>query len=160
MKKGELMNSRRYLSDIPIFRNLTKRELNEVEGIMHKRTVRDMEVIAQAGEPPLAIYIIKSGRVDFVIGKPGEEGGIIESYSGGDVIGEICIFDDEPRPSSIISRGDSELLGIFKYDLDGLMKKNPRLGYKILKNVGSTLVKRVRKLNALLGETVNKKTDD
>jgi len=153
------MDSNSYLSDTPIFKYLTKRELNEIEGIMHKRSVRDLEVIAQAGEPPLAIYIIKSGRVDFVIGKPGEEGEIVESYSIGDVIGEICIFDDEPRPSSMISRGDSELLGIFKYDLDELMKKTPRIGYKILKNIGSKLVKRVRKLNALLIETVNK-TDE
>ncbi len=146
-----------YLSEITIFKNLTKRELNEVEGIIHKRTVKDMEVIAQAGEPPLAIYIIKSGHIDFVIGKPGEEGEVIENYTSGDIVGEICIFDDEPRPSSIISRGESELLGIFKYDIDELMKKRPIIGYKILKNIGEKLVKRVRKLTALLNESTKLK---
>ncbi|RMF94326.1 MAG: cyclic nucleotide-binding domain-containing protein [Candidatus Schekmanbacteria bacterium] len=147
------------LSKISIFKNLTKKEISEIEAIMHKRFVKDMEVIAQAGEPPLAIYIIKSGRIDYVVGKTGEEGEIVESYKDGDVVGEICIFDDNPRPSTLIARGDSEIYGIFKYDLEEVMRKNPKLGYKILKNLGEKLAKRIHELTLLLKEKIDRTSD-
>ncbi|MBI5375661.1 MAG: cyclic nucleotide-binding domain-containing protein [Candidatus Schekmanbacteria bacterium] len=146
------MGMTKYLASLPLFEGLSKRELREIEAIIHQRNFKDMEVISQAGELPLAIYVIKKGQVNLVIGKPGEVGDIIETLVSGDVVGEICLFDDEPRFTSIISIGDTETYGMFKYDIEELMRRNEKLGFKIVRNIGKKLASRVRKLSHLVYE--------
>ena len=54
------------LKKIPVFEDLTKRELGSIERILHKREYRQDELIFREGEPGVGMYIIESGKVRIV----------------------------------------------------------------------------------------------
>ena len=132
------------LMNIPIFENLSKREIASVERILHRREYMPDEIIFHQEEPGMGMYIIYSGRVT-IVSEP--EGLLLSELSDGDFFGEVALFDESPRSATAIAKTSCQVLGFFQPDLFGLIERDPRLGVKVILRLVRIIVARLRNTN-------------
>jgi CRP/FNR family transcriptional regulator, cyclic AMP receptor protein len=142
-RKKEKQNEDIYtmLAKIPIFEDLSKRELKAIERILHQRTYAVNEPIFNEGDPGVGMFIISDGRVNIVLGK---EQKLLASLSNGEFFGEMALLSEVPRTASALAVLESQVLGFFQPDLFGLLETNPRLGNKILFRLAQMIADRLR----------------
>jgi len=155
-KSDELI--RTTLDSIPLFENLSVRDWRHLAGLFHQRRFDDGEIVFEAGMPGLGMYIIVAGTVR-VLEKRGGEDIELTRLGSGDFFGEMSLIDEVPRSATVISVGDTHLIGIFRPHLQELMHRRPRLGVLLLERLASILVKRLREANRLLAEPQVKSQD-
>ena len=141
------------LSAIPLFEELSAREIDAVQRLLHRRDYVAGESIFVQGEPGLGMYIIARGEVSIQSEPTGRE---LVALSNGDFFGEIALLNEVIRTATARARTDSTLLSLFQPDLLGLLDRNPRLGVKILvalsRLVGLRLVEVSDEVEALCRE--------
>ena len=129
------------LSKIPIFKDLSKKELKSIERILHRRTYHAGEVIFNEGDPGVGMYIIENGHVNIVLGKQEK---LLAVLSNGEFFGEIALLSDTPRTATAVAVNESKMLGFFQPDLFGLMETDPKIGNKILHRLAQMIADRLR----------------
>jgi len=132
------------LSKIPIFKDLTKRELRAIERILHRRNYKEGEVIFNEGDPGVGMYIIEKGRINIILGK---EQKLLAVLSDTEFFGEIALLSETPRTAGAISVMPTQILGFFQSDLFGLLETNPGMGNKILIRLAQMIADRLRYSN-------------
>ena len=144
-KKGNDVNPIiKVLENVPIFEDLTEKELSEVMRLTHERTYKKDEHVFKKLAPAEGMYIILNGGV-LITDSDSET--IFATLESGDFFGELALLDEEPRSASAISTMPSRLIGFFRTDLLTLMKRSPELGNKILLNLSRVLGERLRRTN-------------
>ncbi len=141
------------LKKIPLFQDLTRKELRQLERILHQRTYRANEVIFNEGEPGVGMYIIESGEVRITIG---EDRKVLAILSKGDFFGEMALLLEAPRTASAIASKPSKLYGFFQPDLFSILETYPRTGNKILLRLSQMIAERLRRSNIENRELRNK----
>ena len=155
------------LKRIPIFQDLSYKELKSVERILHRRTYKSDEVIFKENEPGVGMYIIESGKVHITIGK---EQKLLVLLSKGDFFGEMALILEGQRTASAIAKEPTKLLGFFQPDLFNLLETAPKTGNKILQRLAKMIAERLRlgtienrelksRLNELTAELAGNKKD-
>lgn len=117
------------LSSIPLFEELTSRELDAVQRLLHRRDYVAGESIFVQGEPGLGMYVIARGEVSIQSEPTGRE---LVALTQGNFFGEIALLNEVIRTATARAATDCTLLSLFQPDLLGLLDRNPRLGVKIL----------------------------
>ncbi|GAB5533934.1 MAG: hypothetical protein Rubg2KO_01830 [Rubricoccaceae bacterium] len=117
------------LSAVPLFEDLSARELDAVRRLLHRREYVAGESIFVQGEPGLGMYIIARGDVSIQSEPTGRE---LVALSDGHFFGEIALLNEVIRTATARAATDCTLLSLFQPDLLGLLDRNPRLGVKIL----------------------------
>ena len=117
------------LSAIPLFEDLTPREIDAVQRLLHRRDYVAGESVFVQGEPGLGMYIISRGAVSIQSEPSGRE---LVELSDGDFFGEIALLNEVIRTATARAKTDCTLLSLFQPDLLGLLERNPRLGVKVL----------------------------
>ena len=138
------------LEEIPVFENLSLKELKNIVQLTHERKYKLDELVFKKYAPAEGMYIILNGSIK--IFDPESKNTYAELFSG-DFFGELALLDEEPRSASAISTKESRLIGFFRSDLLTLIKRNPELGNKILLNLSRVLGERLRKTNKELTKT-------
>lgn len=146
------------LKSIPIFSDLSGRELREVEKIIYHRYYGEGEFIFRQGHPGLGMYIIVNGSVR-IVDESGESGkNIIAILTKGDFFGDLALLDESPRTASAVACEASEILGFFRPDFIDLLYRKPRMGIKILFQLARIIGERLKKTNQLLIEEREKRS--
>ena len=145
------------LKKVPIFSDLTPKELAEVEKIVHQRRYKKSETIIHDGDPGLGMYIIVSGSVEIV--EEDETAGkkTLAKLSDGSFFGDMALLDEEPRSASAIALIDSDIMGFFRPDFLDLIYRKPKLGIKVLLALARVIGERLRHTNELLAKIKEKK---
>ena len=140
------------LKKIPIFQDLSRREFNKIESILHRRNWNADEAIINEGDPGLGMYIIVAGEVR--ITQVGEDGvqQQLTTLAGGDFFGEQALLDESPRTASAYANEPCRIIGFFRPDLLELIESNPRSGLKIVMRLSQMISVRLRHTNRLLKE--------
>ena len=129
------------LKKIPLFSDLSERDLKSLERILHRRVYRKEELIFKEGEVGVGMYIIEKGRVNITLGK---EAKLLAVISDKEFFGEIALLSETPRTATATSVTDSSILGFFQPDLFDLMETNPKMGNKILLRLAQMIADRLR----------------
>lgn len=137
------------LAQIPIFQDLTPRELAVIKRIVYQRDYERNEVIFHQDAVGLGMYIIVQGAVSIAIGPENQE---LVELKDGDFFGELALLDDSPRSASAIAKTPSHLLCFFKPELLDLVQRSPRLGNKVLLKLAWTIGERLKSTNERLDE--------
>jgi len=139
------------LSKVPIFSQLTRRELRSVASIIHRREYSVNECIFSQGDPGLGMYVIEKGEVEIIYCDDGTEKSLA-ILKVGDFFGELSLLDESSRSASAIAREHSKIIGFFKPDLIDLLERSPKAGTKILFKLGEVIGARLRITNEQLGK--------
>ncbi len=158
------METKDFLKQTSILQGLDEGELGRFLAIARRIEVPKGQVILREGDPGDTLYILEKGTVDvsktLIIRPKGEEPSgrdkILSKLSAEDraIFGEMAWFEQSKRTATVVAITDCTLLEIAKEDFLGLAEENPRLGYKITRNIAELLCSRLRKT----GEDVIKLT--
>ncbi len=129
------------LTRVPIFANLSKRELLSIDRILHRREYLPDEIIFRQGEPGMGMYVVQHGRVAIITEPQNQQ---LYEMQEGDFFGEVALLDEGPRSATAIARTSCTLLGFFQPDLFDLINRNPRLGVKVVLSVAKHVGVRLR----------------
>jgi CRP/FNR family cyclic AMP-dependent transcriptional regulator len=133
------------LRNIPIFHQLTRKELLEVDELLHERTYEKGEIIFEKGEMGHGIYIILSGKVR-VNPCPELPNSAILELSAGDLIGELSLFDEAPRLATLVAAERTATAALFRSEFSSLLTTNKNIGVKVLTEITRLLGRRARQL--------------
>ena len=128
------------IRDVPIFSELSKRDLGRVAKIMVQRSAAAGEVIIKENDQAAGFFIISSGKVDVIRGEETDKPELLNTLGPGDFFGEMALFEGFPRVATVKATEDSELLAMTRWDFTAEMKTHPEIAVSML----PVLVKRLR----------------
>src|SRR5215831_12269576 len=88
------------LQHIPLFSDLTPKELRILEKVVHKRTYLPSETVFVGDEPGAGMYVIRSGRIDIVLQHQSETPMLLAELEPGDFFGEMALLGDSARSAT------------------------------------------------------------
>ena len=138
------------MGQVPIFENLTPKELKDLTQLTHERSYKANEPVFKKLAPGEGMYVILKGTVEI---KDPDSNTTFATLGSGDFFGELALLDEEPRSAMAVATEASELVGFFRTDLLTLMKRGPELGNKILLNLSRVLGERLRRTNLELTQS-------
>jgi len=135
------------LKAIPLFGQLSKRDISGLISIIHNRNYLAGENIFYQGDPGIGLYIIREGEVSIHRANDSGKDVVLATFVKGDFFGELALVDGEKRSASAIANTDTRLSVIFKPDLDEFIEKYPKKGIKILQGISQIVTIRLRAIN-------------
>ncbi len=149
------MEEEKFLQAIPILQNLDESELRSFLEIARRVQFPRGKTILKEGEIGDTMYIIAEGTVEIsktLVMKLSREDfqdrdKILTKLSAEDhaIFGEVALFEQNKRTATVVALTDCRLLEISKTDFLRLADQNPRIGYKITRNITQLLCSRLRK---------------
>jgi CRP-like cAMP-binding protein len=136
------------LHGVPLFQDLSPKELRILERVVHLRAYHDTETVFDETEPGAGMYVIQSGRVD--LNARSESPLILAELRTGDFFGEMALLGETTRSATAVARGRAELIGFFHPDLLEIIDLHPGVGAKICYALARTLAERLRYTNMQL----------
>ena len=140
------MINEQFLSDSPLFRNLSPVECAQVLMIGKMRTYRAEDVLFREGDPGDGLYIITEGSVRISKRTPtGEEAlSILESKA---FFGEMALIDYSNRAADAIAHSETEVFFVPLAQLRELIEAYPPIAIKFLYALCEVLAQRLRETN-------------
>jgi len=137
---------RETLGRVPLFQDLSPKDLRKIEDIVHLRSYRAGEPVFRHGEPGLGMYIIHQGSVLIQGGANDPLAGdvsvvLLEEY---DFFGEMTLLEEHPHLVTARANTATRLIGLFRPDFQALIEHHPRLGTRLLLNLGRVIAFRFR----------------
>ncbi len=140
------------LSNVLVFNGLSRKELREVENIIHRREYQAGEAIFHQSDPGLGMYIIIQGRVQIVNNQDPDNSILYSELGDGDFFGDLALVDEADRSATALASADTRIIAFFRPELKDILTRFPSLGNKILMNLVKVTAQRLRKTNELLTE--------
>jgi CRP-like cAMP-binding protein len=137
------------LKTVPIFAQLSRRQLQSVEKILHTRRYTPGEVVFRQGDPGVGMYIIARGRV--TISQEPDDTPIAE-LGEGDFFGEIALLNERPRSATAVAVESTTLFGFFQPDLLSILERQPRIGVVVLRGLAEIAGERLLRTEGKLRE--------
>src|SRR5437763_16891546 len=95
------------LKGLSLFKELSGRELRELEELLHERSYLPEEVIFDEGDIGLGLFIVVSGRVKGVSSHAGLKQMATE-FGRGEVLGVLSVLDEVRRTARVVAGGPSK----------------------------------------------------
>ena len=130
-----------YLGESPLFACLGAQDRLTLAGKMRVRHFARGEVVFHNDDPAGHVFLITSGTVKVSV--PDEQGHevVVALQRGGDVFGELALFDDGPRSATVTAITETHTLALARQEFIGALERNPDAMRRML----GLLVKTVRR---------------
>lgn len=120
-------------------------ELFALAKYMSFTTVDQGEPILREGDREVYLCVLVRGRAAVVKEGAGKGRPETLAYIGpGSVLGEMSLFDGEPRSATVIASEDADLLVFTARHLEELSHEKPQLANKLLLKLGKVISQRLR----------------
>lgn len=115
-----------------------------------KREFSVNDTVFREGDISSTLYLVIEGEL-YVQGdiqsKEKATPSRVATITSGGIIGEFCLFDDMPRAFTVVAGNSCVLAEIDRTALLDYFSKHPDLGYSIVSELFTVVVKRLRKTN-------------
>jgi CRP/FNR family transcriptional regulator, cyclic AMP receptor protein len=135
----------KFLRDIDVLKNFSDNELRILSQSLHLRVFTDGEVIFSQKDIGVGLYFVYSGQVDVRVEKEvDEDENIIITLDKNDYFGELALLQEgSVRNATAVSRDTTQLLGIFKPDVEHLIESYPVVATKLLQSISVIIANRL-----------------
>ncbi|RME07047.1 MAG: Stp1/IreP family PP2C-type Ser/Thr phosphatase [Deltaproteobacteria bacterium] len=131
------------LKNVPLYRDLSYKELVKIFNITQVHTYRAGETIFNEGEEGSEFCIILSGEIELSThGKP------FKRMRAGTHFGEMSLIDQQPRSATVTAVVDTKLLVISRKDFIALLRSDTHLASKLLWRFLMVVSRRLRDATA------------
>jgi len=135
------------LQNVPIFSELSRRDLGRLAKLMVSRAIKAGEVIIKEGDQAAGFFVVSAGKLEAVRGEgSGEQH--LANYGAGDFFGEMALFEGFPRSATVRAIDDSECLAMTRWDFMAEMRNHPEIAVGML----PVLVRRLRDSDSRVAE--------
>lgn len=106
------------------------------------RIYGDGEVIVHQGEVGDCLYVVQDGEVEVLREQDGYEV-LLRSAGRNEVLGEMAIFERQPRSATLRAKGEARVLTLDKRNFLRRINEDPSLAFRMIE----TMSRRVRELS-------------
>lgn len=136
------------LRGIPLFCRLEPAKLKLLAFSSAYLTCEPGEALFHEGEPADAAFVIRSGEVEVVSGKPGDEV-VLGTLGKNDLFGEMALILNEPRSATIRAVGPLEVVKIDADVFLRLVTENPETALAVMRSLSEKIVRLTERYNRL-----------
>ncbi len=129
-----------YLAFAPIFAPLTLKELLELAVRMRPRHFAKNEVVFHPHDPAAHVYLVATGTVKISIEEESGQEVVVALARGGDVFGEIALFDEGERSATVTALTETTAFTLANRDFTDVLQHNPAAMRALL----AVLARRIR----------------
>ena len=127
------------LQQVPLFKDLSSRDLKQLAGAMNERTYSAGREITTEGESGLGFFVVADGTATVTI-----DGQTRRQLGPGDHFGEMALIDGGRRSAQVTAETDLTCYGMTAWNFKPFLKDHPDLVWALLQ----TLVARLRDVEA------------
>lgn len=138
-----------YLKSIPLFKSLTKSELELLSTSARERIYKKGHIVVSEGNKKDFIYIIKKGKVKLYKSSSDEKSIILDIKGANSILGGSTLFNDLPNPSTIMTIEDCLIYVFNVSDIESLVLNNSSLAIDIIEMLGFELIAAQNKIKSL-----------
>jgi CRP-like cAMP-binding protein len=118
------------LGRVPLFEDLSPRELEMIAESMKHRTFSAGHTIAKEGQKGVGFFVIADGKANVSVG-----GEPVGALGPGDYFGEIALLADSERTATVTAETDLECYGMTSWDFRPLVEAHSEIAWKLLQAV-------------------------
>ena len=135
MDKAQKMYVNKHLNKVPLFSNLTDRQLGMLytAGII-KQFAKGCTIVKQ-NDPGNTFYIVISGCAKVTLLHEDGKEIVLSILKKEDFFGELSLLDDEPRSANVIIMEDAVLFLLTRIQFHQLIIARPEILGKVLKEI-------------------------
>jgi CRP/FNR family cyclic AMP-dependent transcriptional regulator len=122
------------LSEIPLFRDLSARQLRKLQRSAAEDHYEPNATIVQQGGRTTTLFVVLEGSVKVV-----KNGETISHRGPGEYFGEISLIDGRPRAASVISETAVRCLALSQDSLRKLAMSEPAVSWALLESLAKRL---------------------
>jgi CPA1 family monovalent cation:H+ antiporter len=100
------------LKAIPLFSDLSDEEANRLAAFATETSAAEGQILMKQGDYAVELIAIEEGTADVF-----QDGKKIASLKEGDLIGEMALFDREPRNADVIATSPMRLLKLTHWEI-------------------------------------------
>ncbi len=138
------------LGEINLFQPLWPEERLRLATQMRPKHFAKGEVLFHQDDPATHLYVISAGTVKISIQEESGREVLVAVYRGGDVVGELALFDEGLRSATVTALAETLVYSLSGTDLFAVLERNPRA----LRNLLARLTRIVRRLSGQVGDFV------
>lgn len=138
------------LGDAPIFAALTDGEREELASRMRLRQFARDEVVFHREDPAGHFFAIIAGTVKLAVQDDSGRVVVIAILRGGDVFGELELFDDVPRSLTVTAITETQVLALGRDDFFEVLERHPRAMRFMLTLLARTIRDTARRIEDLV----------
>lgn len=130
-----------FLSKIPLFKDLKRRQLEMLSRLVGQKTYQPGEVIVKQGQGGVGLFIIESGKADVLRQVADGSETQVNTLVAGDFFGELALLDEGQRTASVVAVEPTTCMAMTRWDFMPLLKDDADMAILILQEI----VKRFRR---------------
>lgn len=128
-----------YLSDVGLFRDLSERDLVELDRLTTITNVSRGRVFYQPEDVSEVLFLIKQGRVQLYRISPEGKKLVIATLGPGTIFGEMALLGQQMHNAFAEALDDCLILVMSRADLERLILNKPSVGLRMLEITGRRL---------------------
>jgi CRP/FNR family transcriptional regulator, cyclic AMP receptor protein len=138
------------LAEIALFQPLWPEERVRLAAQMRPKRFAKGEVVFHKDDPATHLYVIAAGSVKISIQEETGREVLVAVYRGGDVFGDLALFDEGPRSATVTALTETLVYSLAGDDLFAVLERNP----KAMRQLLARLTRIVRRLSGQVGDFV------
>ncbi len=128
-----------YLSDVDLFRDLSERDMVELDRMTTITSVSRNRVFYQPEDVSEVLFVVKEGRVQLYRISPEGKKLVIATLGPGTLFGEMALLGQQMHNAFAEALDDCLILVMSRADLERLILNKPAVGLRILESTGKRL---------------------
>jgi CRP-like cAMP-binding protein len=128
-----------YLSDVDLFRDLSERDMAELDRITTGTSVPRGRVFYQPEDVSEVLFLLREGRVQLYRISPEGKKLVIATLGPGTLFGEMALLGQQMHNAFAEALDDCQILVMSRADLERLILNRPALGLRMLETTGNRL---------------------
>jgi CRP/FNR family cyclic AMP-dependent transcriptional regulator len=134
------------LQNVQMFEGLTVKQLKKIAYTFNERILQAGEILFSKGDKANYLSIVKDGFIEVVNNSPGLSAErVFRNLGFGQTIGEMSWIDRGVRSATVRSVTNDTILVVAPFEsLDEICNRNPKIGYRVFRNIAADLSFRFR----------------
>jgi hypothetical protein len=126
------------LKQVPLFSTLTLEQLASIDRLMVTRHYVRGESIFHKGDAGAELYVVVDGEIRIHLDQGGREV-TLAHHSAGGVVGEMSVFDEQPRSAGAQATTDTTVRVLRRDRLHAIVHEHPEVLLEFIKNLSQRL---------------------
>ena len=124
------------LRDVPIFRHLSKSELDRVAGWLQVFSIPEGDLVVREGASAQEFFLIEDGEAAVL-----EDGERVAMLGPGDFFGEIGLIETGRRTASVVATTPMDVIVMYRDEFEQMKKELPTVADQIQAAIRTRLVR-------------------
>ncbi len=122
------------LKSVPLFEDLSRKELIQLERICEDLEVEPGRILCKEGQTGQEFFVIVDGKVQVT-----RKGRRLSTLSSGDFLGEIALVTELPRTATATAETPVRLFVLTRREFHAVLDQNPKVERKVLRALARRL---------------------